>query len=164
MSGLTDNQRMELLSLSYIRAVAADAGYQVTRPETDTDSIDGTLSSGKGRRAKIDFQAKASSRDLVRNSTIHFPLSSKSYEELSANTKDPRILIVLLMPRDRDQWLEVDPRELKLRKCAYWHSLEGYSPSSNPSSVTVRIPMNQVFDQLQLTRLMSQSDAGEKLC
>ena len=164
MSNLTDNQRMELLSLSYIRAVAADAGYQVTRPETDTDSVDGTLSSGEGRRAKIDFQAKASMQDLVLGTTIHFPLPAKNNEELSISTKNPRILIVLLMPADRDQWLEIDPSELRLRKCAYWHSLEGSSTSSNLSSVTVRIPMSQIFDQDQLTRLMGQSDAGERLC
>lgn len=164
MSNLTDNQRMELLSLSYIRAVAADAGFQVTRPETDNDSIDGTLSSGSGRHAKIDFQAKATTQDLVRQDKIHFPLAVKNYEELSAFTRVPRILIVLIMPRDQDQWLEVDPMELRLRRCAYWHSLEGFPSTPNPSNVTVRIPMSHVFNQDELTRLMGQSDAGEKLC
>ena len=55
VSKLTDNQRMELLSLSYIRAVAADAGFQVTHSEIDMDS---TLSSGEGRRAKIDYSRR----------------------------------------------------------------------------------------------------------
>ena len=164
MSGLTDNLRMELLSLSYIRAVAADAGYQVTRPETDTDSIDGTLSSGVGRRAKIDFQAKASTRDLVHGNLIRFELPVKNYKDLRADTKDPRILILLLMPEDKGRWLEVDESELRLRKCAYWLSLEGFPETTNSSSVTVCVPTSNVFDQTQLNRLMDLSDAGEKLC
>ncbi len=164
MSALTDNQRMEQLSLSYIRAVAADAGFLVNRPETDIDSIDGTLSSGTGRRARIDFQAKATTQDFVRQNRIHFPLPIKNYRELSASTMVPRILIVLLMPRNKDHWLTIDPEELRLRKCAYWHSLECHPEMSNRSSVTIGIPMAQVFDQSQLSQLMNQSEAGKRLC
>ena len=72
-SEMNPNMRMEQLSLAYIRTVAADAGYQVTRPELDTDSVDGVLMTDSGRRARIEFQAKATARDVVIENHIHFP-------------------------------------------------------------------------------------------
>ena len=40
---MTPNLKMEQRSLAVIRAVAADAGYQVVTPEPDVDSVDGVL-------------------------------------------------------------------------------------------------------------------------
>jgi hypothetical protein len=68
---MTPNQQMEQFSLAYIRAVAAQAGYQVTRPETDT-GIDGTLMDDAGRRSRIDFQAKSTADDIQRDSACTF--------------------------------------------------------------------------------------------
>ncbi len=52
--------QMDLLSLAYVKVVAAVAGYAVT-PGTypDNDSVDGTLVADRGRRPRVDFQAKA---------------------------------------------------------------------------------------------------------
>lgn len=58
------NVQMEQLSLVHIRAVAADGGCQVTRPEVDDDSVDGVLMASFGRRPRIDFQAKATTQNV----------------------------------------------------------------------------------------------------
>ena len=55
---MTPNLQMEQLSLAYVRAVAAGAGYQVSIPNPDVDSVDGVLASSMGRRPRIEFQAK----------------------------------------------------------------------------------------------------------
>ena len=47
------NEHKEQFSLSYIRAMAAQAGYQITRPELDNDSVDGTLIADFGRRPRL---------------------------------------------------------------------------------------------------------------
>lgn len=86
---MTPNIRMEQLSLAYIRAVAADAGYQVSRPDPDMDSVDGILMSSQGRRPRIEFQAKATSRDIGRDGNIRFPLPVKNYEKLRADSWTP---------------------------------------------------------------------------
>ena len=47
------NEQKEQFSLAYIRAVAAQAGYQITKPELDNDSVDGTLIADCGRRPRL---------------------------------------------------------------------------------------------------------------
>lgn len=161
---MNPNMQMEQFSLAYIRAVAAGAGYQMTRPEVDDDSIDGVLMAGFGRRARIELQAKATAQDLIRDDTIHFSLSVKNYNDLRADTQTPRILIVVLMPREEHLWVTQTEDELCLHHCAYWLSLEGRLPVPNTTSVTVHIPTIHIFDKLQLQELMTKAARGSRLC
>ena len=158
------NLQMEQFSLAYIRAVAAQSGYQVTRPEPDLDSVDGVLMASFGRRPRIEFQAKSTSRDVLRTDGIRFPIPVKNYNELRADTRIPRILIVVLMPQEIHQWIHQTTDELCLRHCAYWLSLEGQPSVSSTSSVSVTIPTTNIFDRAQLGDLMTRVDAGEALC
>ena len=161
---MTPNMQKEQLSLAYIRAVAATVGYQVTRPEPDVDSVDGVLMASFGRRPRIEFQAKATTQDILRGDALRFPLPVKNYNELRADTRTPRILIVFLMPADKSQWLRQTNDELCLQRCAYWLSLENYSATINAETVTVPIPVLNVFDSNQLEDLMEKAERGETLC
>ena len=161
---MTVNMQMEQFSLAYIRAVAARGGYQVTRPEPDLDSVDGILMSSEGRRARIEFQAKATSRDVLKGENVHFRLPMKNYDDLRADTLAPRILIVVLMPRETERWLTQTRDELCLRHCGYWLSLEGLPAVPNTTSVTVPVPTSNVFDSSQLRDLMTKADIGSPLC
>ncbi len=161
---MTPNLTMEQLSLTYVRAVAARAGYQVIRPEPDIDSVDGILLSNAGQRPRIDFQAKATSQDVLRADALHYPLPVKNYNDLRAETISPRILVVLLMPSEDDQWISQSEEELCIRYCAYWYSLEGQPSTTNTNSITVQIPSGNVFTVDQLTGLMAKVERGESLC
>ena len=157
------NIRMEQLSLAYIRSVAAEAGYQVTRPEVDNDSVDGVLMSSSARRPRIDFQAKATARENIRADGLHFRLPLKNYNDLRADTRTPRILVVMVMPESESDWLTQTEEELCLRYCCYWVSLAGQPPRQNTSSVTVQIPVDNVFNKAQLEHLMAEANEGRKL-
>ena len=160
---MTPNMQMEQLSMAYIRAVAADAGCQIAEPVPDVDGIDGVLMATHGRRPRIDFQAKATYQDVLRDDGLHFRLPVHNYNQLRADTRTPRILIVLLMPEDRSEWLYQSNGELCLRHCAYWLSLEGCRPMSNQSNVTVRLPATNVFNSQQLNDLMLRAERGDTL-
>ena len=161
---MTPNLQMEQFSLAYIRAVASSAGYHVTRPETDMDSVDGLLLSDAGRRPRIEFQAKATSRDLLRTDGIYFPLPVKNYDGLRVETPlIPRILIVLLMPVEEAEWLTQTGDELCQRHCAYWRSLEGEPAVPNTQTVTVRLPLDNMFSRDQLDGLMGKVERGDPL-
>ena len=73
----------------------------------------------------------------------------------------PHILIVLLMPEDDADWLSQTSEELTMRRCAYWMSLEGMSENPNVSTVTVHVPVSQMFDSEQLREMMDRVDRGE---
>ena len=89
-----------------------------------------------------------------------FPLKRKNYDELIELTQTPRILLVLDLPRDRDEWMTVTADHLILRRRAYWLNLRDYGDTTNVSSVTVRIPETNVFDIESLHYLMEQSRKG----
>ena len=158
------NERKARFSLSYIGAVASHAGFEVAEPKVDRDSVDGIFISDFGRRPQIHFQAKATARDLVSQNRIHFPLPVKNYDDLRIEAINPRILIVLIMPQETQEWIDQTDDELCLRRCAYWMSLEGQPPSSNTSSVTVRVPMHKVFGSAKLIEMMTSANAGRPLC
>lgn len=158
------NEQKELFSLAYIRAVAAGAGYQTTRPELDNDSVDGILMADFGPRPQIKFQAKATSQQIVRGENIHFALPIKNYDDLRADTRTPRILIVVLMPSDTSQWLTQTQEQLCLRYCGYWLSLEEHQEVGNTTSVTVHIPLVNMFNVEQLVDLMTKVEKGQSLC
>ena len=161
---MTPNWQMEQLSLAYIRTVAAKAGFQVTRPELDIDSVDGVLMAEFGRRPRMDFQAKSTTRNVLRDEALHFPLPLKNYNDLRADTRTPRILIVLLMPDDDARRVAQSEEELCLRHCAYWLSLEDHPATANTSNITVQIPTANIFSVDQLITLMGKADRGESLC
>ena len=152
------NIQMEQASLAYIRAVAAHAGFQVTRPEVDDDSVDGTLISAREARPRVDFQAKATSRSPRREGEIRFELPIKNYDDRRVSAIVPRILIVVLMPPEIADWLSQSAEQLCLQGCAYWLSLADRPDVSNKATVTVRIPVENQFDTVGLTRIMA--DAG----
>ena len=158
------NEQKEQFSLVYIRAVAVQAGCQITRPEPDIDSVDGILIAGFRRRSIIEFQAKATSQQIVRDDKIHFVLPRKNYNDLRADTTIPRILIVVLMPQEKSQWLTQIHEQLCLRHCGYWISLEGYQEVGNTTSVTVPIPLVNMFNVEQPVDLMTKAEKGQALC
>lgn len=158
------NTQKERFSLSYIQAVATRAGYVVEETRVDRDSVDGALLADFGRRPRIEFQAKATSRDVVRGNNIHFPLSLKNYNDLRLDAINPRILIVLLMPQQVQEWVNQTDEELCLRHCAYWLSLEGRPETRNISNITVQVPLANRFDIEQLTDMMEKTATGGAPC
>ena len=152
------NTQKSRFSLSYIEAVASHAGFQVEEVKVDLDSVDGTVKADFGKRPRIEFQAKATARDVVREEYIHFPLSVKNYDDLRLEAINPRILVVLVMPESIDEWINQSGEELCLRYCAYWMSLEGSPASSNPNTITVHLPLGNVFDSAQLAKMMQSAE------
>lgn len=151
---MTYEQQMEQFSLAYIRAVVARAGYQVTRDEVDT-GLDGMIKGDTGRRPRMEFQAKSTADDIRRGGYLHFPLLIGNYDLLrDAYALVPRILIVVLLPKDVADWLCQDDDELCLRRCGYWLSLEDQPSVTNTATRTVQIPTSNVFNAKQLHDLM----------
>ena len=157
------NAMKERFSLAYIGAVASRAGYYIIEPRVDQDSVDGIIMGDFGRRPRIDFQAKATARNILRESHLAFSLSVKNYNDLRADTRIPRILIVVLVPGDTSQWLSQTHDELCLRNCGYWISLDGQPPRRNARSVTIDVPTSNMFSSEQLADLMRKAERGDSL-
>jgi len=81
------SQRKEQFSIAYVRAVASVAGFSVSIPDVDDDSVDmvlaGRIVEGVPSRPRIDLQLKCTSEDVLRVGEVVYPLKRKNYDELS---------------------------------------------------------------------------------
>ena len=158
---LTYPDREEALSRVNAHAVAARAGYVTAVYDIDRDGIDLRIQAGGKMRPALDLQLKASvNLGEARDGCFHFPLKRRNYDLLRIETQTPRLLVVLDLPKDEEQWVTITEDELVMRRRAFWLNLKGFEETDNRSSVTVRIPVDNLFDVENLQALMKQSREG----
>jgi Domain of unknown function (DUF4365) len=151
-----DNDIKERLCIAYVTAVAARAGCQIVETPVDRNKVDVTISAIQGTPVKIDVQCKATSADILRDDHVAFALEVETYDKLrSTLILAPQLLVVLVLPPDRSDWLNANEDSLVARQCAYWLNLAGEPPTANLSTITVHLPRAQVFNPLALTTLMN---------
>lgn len=155
---LTDIE--DVLSEVYVSAIAGRAGYTVSKPNLDRDSVDLTISAGGRSRPKLDLQLKGTITLDASSDRMPFSLKVKNYNDLREATQTPRILVVVRLPRDPEQWLSVLPAEMILRHSAYWVSLRDAPETDVEHAKTVYIPTGNRFDIESLKALMDQSRTG----
>lgn len=150
----------DVLSEIYVSAIAARAGYTFSKPNLDRDSIDLTISAGGHLRPKLDLQLKGTINLDASAAMMPFSLKLKNYDDLRESTQVPRILVVVRLPKDSDQWLSVSADELVLRHSAYWLSLRDAPDAEVEHKKTVYIPAKNRFDIDGLKALMELSRTG----
>jgi hypothetical protein len=162
------------LSYAYLHAVASYAGFSccVTNRHLDNQGVDARIDLDGRRLADdsrytsmtLDVQLKATIRELPTESgRFSFSLPIHQYEKLrSPNTANPKLLVVLRLPKDKNEWLTVTTHSLIARRCAYWCSLLGAAQSMNTSEQTVHIPESQALTKKALVEIMTQCSRGER--
>lgn len=167
---ITVQHQKEALSQAYVRAVIAKAGFNFGKTEFDY-GIDGTIKDVINRNGRyvdscfgINFQLKSSSDVSFQDGQVIYDLESKNYNDLVAESSMlPNILILLVLPSNSDEWLDVTTDQLVLKKCAWWCSLEGQEPTTNQTTKRIRIPDCQIFSPASLVDLMEKVKGGKKL-
>ena len=156
---LTDNDREEALSRAYVRAVAGFVGYTVSEEDFDRDGIDMRIHAGGRLSPAIGLQLKATiGLGVVRgDGTYHYEVPKRNYDRLIRPSQIPRYLVVLALLQPQDDWLTVTAEALTIHGSAFWVSLLGSPESTNRSSVTVSIPMDNRFDPEALRQLIDRS-------
>jgi hypothetical protein len=160
------SHQKEQFSIAYVRAVASAAGYRISEPKPDDDSIDLEIAARGAydtlRSPRIDVQIKCTSQNIGRAKTLNFDLKRKNYEDLrGADFLVPRILVVVTVPDRVSDWLVQSENELIMRYCGYWYSLRRCPPRKN-SKVTIQIPRAQIFTVSTLGTLMAIVGKGKK--
>jgi Domain of unknown function (DUF4365) len=162
-------QRQEQFSSAYLLAIAAVAGFSLSKPYVDEDSIDFTIS-GKGRTGiivspKLDLQLKCQMNDIpIGEKGFSYPLKIKNYDDLRlTNIQVPRILVVVLVPVDISQWLNHSDTQTIFQYGGYWASLHGLPPTSNKETVSIPIPQQNRLTSDSLTTLMNLIETGVSL-
>lgn len=167
---LSENEIKEELSYAYLHAVAAKVGYSCDRPNKDKDSIDAKVfarwedSEGiEFTSPEISFQLKATVKCEVKNGKFSFDLSMKNYRDLKKKHPFPRLLLVLVLPENSEEWLDVSSEYLISKKCCYWCNMMPLPDINNDSKIRVAIHTSNLLTPEILRKLMEKSARREEI-
>jgi hypothetical protein len=163
------NEQKQQLSVAYVHAVAARAGYACQVQHVDDDSIDVQVAARGWIHEqsvcvspRLDLQLKATALPPLAGDHLPFPLPVKNYNDLRGLTLVPRVLVVLHLPLDSSNWIEQSESEMQSRHCAYWLSLFQQPETQNSSTVTVHLPRQQMLTVDALRGLMEGVSRGQR--
>lgn len=153
------NQKKDLFSRAYVKAIAAQLGFRSSIPDVDDDSVDLILQ-GRGfssgiRNPQIEVQLKCTSQNTGTNEYLKFVLPIKNYNDLRGDgLLCPRYLFVLVVPDDVEKWMLHDNTHTTIMHCCYWISLMDFPDTSNTTNITIEIPRENLLTSGSLLSLM----------
>lgn len=163
------------LSYAYLHAVVSKAGMacQVTGRHQDNNGVDAEITAwgpftngGYIQEIDLKVQLKATIKTPADDGTSlsYFLEGIDRYNDLrTAAVTSHRILIVLFLPTNDQEWLSHNVDSLVMRRCAYWVSLRGAPDTVNGSGVTVKLPKSQIFNPDGLSDIAARLSRKEEL-
>src|SRR4051812_21680840 len=132
MAVIEMNMRMEAYSRAYTHAVAAAAGVAIGSITPDINGLDIHFLSpddGDDAGSSSHVQLKSTATPLADSTSQDackvYRLRVIDYDRLRKLTKVPRLLVVLEIPKDAEDWLHCDAEFLRMNASARWVSLRG---------------------------------------
>jgi len=175
MRPLTNNDIESELSYAYLHAIASKIGASCSGANRleDNNGIDAKLTAwgpftGGGYLQELDLkvQLKATVKaPIINNGHISYFLRGVNrYNDLRSEVvATHRILVVLFLPSNPDEWINITENELVMKKCAYWVSLRGAKASINETGETIYIPQNQIFNPANLLNIFRRLSIPEQI-
>lgn len=170
---LTEQNIEAELSYAYLHAVASRAGFacEYTTRHMDSVAVDAIVRE-EGRFLATDsvlgsfeahLQLKATYQRLTEiNGRWSFSLPIHQYNRLrESRVQNPRLLVVLQLPPNPEEWLRHSEDSLVAKQCAYWVSLRGAPASTNEKEQTVYVPRSQLLSPDSLIALMTRFSRRE---
>lgn len=164
----------ESLSVSYVSAVAAKAGASLDIPSRDFGVDVGIreivkIVDDNGNISLVpwpvafDCQLKATKNWEDKDDKIVYAIDVNTYNKLihrQNHSITPCILVLLCLPKEEKDWLSITENELILRKCCYYYIIKG-DPTDNTSTITIRIPKENLFTPDAVNDLIEKSKKGD---
>lgn len=154
----------ERLHRAYVNAVVAMAGLKLVWDSDVEYGVDCHMQDVKptpGGMSEsgpiLQFQLKSTINWKLKENKIIYDMESIAYNKLI--NAEGRLLILYCLPVKIAEWLNVNDKELILRRCCYWYYVSG--PLSNGSKKRIFIPNDQLFISSCLRDLLHKLAAGE---
>lgn len=159
---MDENKIKEELSRCFIKSLWYHQNCNFSNPENDfgvdlkIEKMWQRIIEGNSRYYQtwlaIDIQLKSTTEIWINTiwENISYPLSIKNYNDMVQRNIDrapnPLILILFILPIERENWLTLSSDQLQISKCAYWYKCESTEYSSNISTETIIIPQINKFN------------------
>lgn len=166
---LDKNHLMEELCKAYMHAVCSMAGCTISKPDPDygidchLEEINKIDDQFLPTGICLDIQAKSTTNFEIKDNLIVYNLKNRNYNLLIKNTTTKRILVLLLLPKEKDEWLNNDINSLIIKKCAFWCQLNGKEKENPDNLTTIKIPTNQIFSPDNLKEILFKIKQGRDL-
>ena len=154
------------LSYAYLHAVCSKAGLSCKQGDRHDDGagVDseiiyrGELEHPYFREVHLNIQLKSTTAQPaeIDGCFSYFFQGVKRYYKLRTNDSSIyKILVVLFLPDNPDEWLTCSADELVMKKAAYWVNLYGAPPVDTTSGTTIYIPKTNILTPQSLIELVN---------
>jgi len=160
---ITEQHTEESLCLAHIFALAGIAGVNYSADKFDY-GIDGHFYEVVTRGSRrvnsgfpLDFQAKATVNWELVDGHVVYALEVKTYNDIVSRTpaETTLILILLCLPKNRNDWHEATVHSTVLRHCCYYWLSSNEPPTQNEKTKTIHIPDTNLLTSATLTDLIT---------
>jgi hypothetical protein len=164
LMALTKQDVESELSYAYLHAVAGKAGMscKLGNRYDDGAGVDaeviyrGPTLHPYFTMVQLDVQLKATIKSPGNdpNFMSYFIQGVERYEKLRVRDgANHRIVVVLFLPQNPNDWLNCSPNDLILKNAAYWTCLHGAKASANATGETIYLPRTNLLTPQALTNL-----------
>lgn len=151
-----DTKFQENVSKAYLGAIAANAKVIVSdRNDQDFDGVDLLLSVQGDKKRTVEVQLKSTVNIVSEDGVIKYDLKVKNHNDLCAENVLPTMLFLLVLPIDRDDWVNYSVDELVLKNSLYWKDYSEEESTNNDSKIRISIPVHQCVTDSNLSDIIT---------
>jgi len=170
---ITQPHVQEGFNRAFLYALAAGAGLNVSMNRAWDYKVDGTFSEVAYQNGtmfetgfSLDFQLKASINWRYEQQTVKYDLDASEYNDLARRRGSRRqaatakILILLCLPPNLRDNLDVSPVQMSLRRACYWFMPETEQGTQNTSKIRISLPCTNLVTHKTLKNLVDDVREG----
>ncbi|MGW8884055.1 DUF4365 domain-containing protein [Streptomyces sp. NPDC055749] len=145
--GVADSWQQEQVSLAYVAALATKGGYTLGKWEVDKDGVDLSVKRADGLSFELQMKCTYSPKMASQGGSYSYDLDIPTYDKLRASTRTAvGILGLVIVPREIEEWMLHDERELTMRCSGYWAKIQDLPAVENLSTKAIQLPRSQRID------------------
>lgn len=145
----------EQLSVAFVHAIATRGGYTIGNWNVDKDGVDVTL---RHRGLMVDLQLKCTCSPIQTREGYSYPLDASTYDKLRERERSaPGYLGLVIAPRDVEEWIKHDPKEVLLACHGYWARIQDRDDPATGETKSITLPDLQVLDTDAMAGMFADS-------
>ncbi|MEU8409521.1 MULTISPECIES: DUF4365 domain-containing protein [Micromonospora] len=150
-----ESWQKEQISRAYLHAVATREGCTLGDWAVDIDGVDTTLRR-KGRMVDVQLKCTQKLREL--DGSYAFDLDVKTYDKLrEADRSAPGYLIVMVVPEDPQDWIQLHADKYILLKCTSYYACIQDRPAVSTKSTTIHLPHANRLNSMAIRLMFEHS-------
>jgi len=161
---MTEELIKEQLSNCFINILASNKGFGLTKDDLDygvdfclkkyitrIDSNGNKRSNNTGQYIDIQLKSTTERNIEITNDKLVYDLEVKNYNDLILRSKEdsytPLILILFILPDNKNEWVSITQDELSLKRNAFWFYPDiNDVKSENSSKKRIKIPLSNILN------------------